>query len=235
MQRWASIVTSLLLVSAPALGAATPLLEVRASPDVTVDLSGTVLADEKLASDDLAGTVTIQSVGTLPGAADLDGYHQMPNGDQLFSLDIGAELGGGVTAAPGDVVCFDGIVYKLALDGTAEGLGPGVEIDAVSALEGGDLLLSFDVTVSVDGMTVEDEDLVRFDGATFTLFFDGSVAGVAPPLALDAAHRLDPNGHLLLSFDGSGTLGGVDFDGEDVLEYPASLQITLFEELDDTN
>ena len=210
--------SSLLLLSAPLL-AATPLIDVRSSPDITVDLSGTIPDDEDVLADDLTGTVTLLNIGSLPGQADLDGYHRLPSGDQLFSLDTTAQLPGGLTAAPGDVVRFDGTTYTLEIDGTAEGLPSNALVDAVGMIEGGDLLLSFDITVSVDGITVDDEDLVRFDGVTFSLFLDGSGAGVTAALDLDAVHHLDPNGHLLLSFDGSGTLGGVDFDDEDVLEY----------------
>ncbi len=210
--------SSLLLLSAPVV-AATPLIDLQSSPDITVDLSGTIPDDEDVAVDDLAGTVTLVGLGNLPESADLDGYHRLPNGDQLFSLDTTSELAGGLTAAPGDVVRFDGTSYSLALDAGAQGLPPEANVDGVSVIEGGDLLLSFDTTVEVNGNTVDDEDLVRFDGVTFSLFLDGSAAGVAGALDLDAVHHLDPNGHLLLSFDGSGTLGGVDFDDEDVLEY----------------
>ena len=83
----------------------------------------------------------------------------------------------------------------------------------------GDLLLSFDVTVTVGGITATDEDLVRVHGGVFSLFFDGSAAGIDPGLDLDAAYILASNGHLLLAFDGSGTLGGVSFTSEDVLEF----------------
>ena len=79
-------------------------------------------------------------------------------------------------------------------------------------------MLSFDTAVAFAGFTAEDEDLVRVSDSSFSLFFDGSAAGVAPGLDLDAAERLS-NGHLLLSFDGSGSLGGVSFDDEDVLEH----------------
>jgi hypothetical protein len=81
------------------------------------------------------------------------------------------------------------------------------------------LLLSFDTSVNV-GVQVEPEDLVKFEASTgFTLFLDGSAAGVPPGLNLDAADYLPCNGHLLLSFDGSGSIGGVAFDDEDVLEF----------------
>jgi hypothetical protein len=83
-----------------------------------------------------------------------------------------------------------------------------------------DLLLSFDTAVTLGGVTAADEDLVRFNGSGFTLFFDGSAAGVPEGLDLDAADNLGGgNVALALSFDGSGSLPGVVFADEDVLEY----------------
>ena len=217
---WALVWTASMLLPLTPPKAATPLKAgLSLSPDITAGLGAETVHDENVAADDLAGAVTLVGLGNLPEEADLDGYHRLPSGDQLFSLDTTAELPGGLTAAPGDVVRFDGTTYTLEVDGIAAGLPPNAIVDAVSIIEAGDLLLSFDITVSVDGITVDDEDLVRFDGVTFSLFLDGSAAGVAGALDLDAVHHLDPNGHLLLSFDGSGTLGGVDFDDEDVLEY----------------
>src|SRR6185295_15679525 len=80
--------------------------------------------------------------------------------------------------------------------------------------------LSFDTTVALGGVPVQNKDLIAIDlipSAPF-VFFDGTTAGVATGLNLDAAHRLG-NGHLLLSFDSSGSVGGVAFSREDVLEY----------------
>jgi uncharacterized protein (TIGR03382 family) len=96
----------------------------------------------------------------------------------------------------------------------------GVTTDAVGVSTTGDLVLSFDASVDLGGLTVDDEDLVVFDGVGFALFFDGSAEGVPAALDVDGAHVL-PGGTLGLSFDGSGSLGGVAFDDEDVLEYDA--------------
>jgi hypothetical protein len=62
---------------------------------------------------------------------------------------------------------------------------------------------------------------------TFTVAFDGSAAGIAPELDVDGAYYVHDNGHLLLSLDGSGTLGSppVACDDEDVLEYDPSTDI----------
>jgi hypothetical protein len=108
----------------------------------------------------------------------------------------------------------------MEFDGSAEGVPGGAGVDAVS-LDGEDLLLSLDSAVTLGANTFDEEDPVRFDGTAFTLFFDGSAAGVPDGLDLDAVHHLGDD-HFALSFDGSGTLPPVVFADEDVLEYDAS-------------
>ena len=205
------------LVMAPA-AAATPLQSVRVSSDVTATMGTVTLDDGGVAQDDLAGTVTPVSLGPIPAAADLDGYALLADGTQLLSFDTTVQLPGGWTAEPCDVVRWDGVAYTFAFQGRPRGVPSGVNVDAV-AVQGSALLLSFDVSVDFGSFRADDEDLVQFDGVVFTLAFDGSAAGVDPGLDLDAADLLQCNGHLLLSFDGSGTLGGVPFGNGDVLEF----------------
>jgi hypothetical protein len=202
----------------PSSHAATPLETLRYSPDTTAMLGTQTVDDEDAAADDLAGTVTLLGLGALAGETDLDAYHLFENDDQLLSFDTTVDLPGGVVARPADVVRFDGGVYTIEFDADANGIERGTDLEAVSEIDG-DLLVSFDVTVELDGVTMYDEDLVLFDGASFSLFLDGSDAGVTANLALDAAHYIACNGHLLLSFDGGGSVGTVVFDDEDVLEY----------------
>lgn len=198
---------------------ALPALDV--SPDVTVDLSGQVLADEDVGEDDLLGGVVPLDVGPVPAAADVQATFDGGASDRLLSLDITTNLPGAGATGPADVARWDGATYAIEFDGAAAGVPPGARVDAVARAEDGDLLLSFDVTVSLGGVVADDEDLVRFDAGTgaFSLFFDGSGAGVATGLDLDAAERLAANGNLLVSFDTAGTVGGVTFSDEDVLEF----------------
>jgi hypothetical protein len=198
----------------PASHAATTLDTLRYSPDITVLLAGVTVKDEDAAEDNLAGTVTSVNLGTLPAGTDVDAYHLLPNGDKLLSFDTTVDLPGGLTARPADVVRFDGTTFSLEFDAFANGLPGGANTDAVSIVGGDDLLLSFDTTTLLNGLTVDDADLVSFDGATFSLFFDASTADVAVNLDLNAVHHLDGNGHLLVSFDGSGTVGGVAFNDD---------------------
>ncbi|MBW2244975.1 MAG: hypothetical protein JRH01_23590, partial [Deltaproteobacteria bacterium] len=196
--------------------APTPLAWVAVSPDVTVELGGVSVDPEDVAVDNLLGWVASMPLGDLPTDANVTAYHRFSNGDQLFSLD-GAIVLNGLAAGPEDVVSRGGDSYTLEFDGSAEGVPAGVGVDAVSAIAS-DLLLSFDTAVTLGVDTFDDEDMVRFDGVHFTLFFDGSAAGVPEALDLDAAHYLGGD-NLALSFNGSVSMPGVVFADEDVLEY----------------
>lgn len=225
MKRWNRLLSfaAVLALAAGALFAPRAhavLTEVRASSDVAVDLSATFVDREEVGSDDLAGSVTPIIFPGVPDGANLTGY-ALESGEHLISFDTTVSLPGGVSAEPGDVVRYDGANYSIEFDGSAEGVAGGVSVDAVSVDSGLDLLLSFDVTAVLGALTADDEDLVLFDGAGFTMVFDGSAAGVSAGLDLDGAHDLT-GGLLGLSFDGSGSLGGVAFDDEDVLEYDPS-------------
>lgn len=215
---WVLVVTAATSLPTGGSRAATPLIQVRVSSDTTVSLGAAVVDDEDVVTDNLAGTVAVLSIGTIPAQADLDAYSVRPNGDQLLSFDTTVALPGGATARPADIVRYDGATYSIEFDAVARGIPNGVNVDAVAVYRNA-LLLSFDVAVDLSGIHFDNEDLALFDGVAFSLFFDGSAAGIDPGLDLDAADYLDCNDHLLLSFDGSGTVGGVRFDDEDILEF----------------
>ncbi len=189
---------------------------VHLSTDVSVDLAGTVLDDEDVGADDSSGSVLPEALGSLPKSADVDAFHTLPGGDRLLSFDTTVELPSGLRAGPADVVLWDGIVHSTYFDADAAGVPNGVRVDAVT-LVGGFLAVSFDTSVDLAGIFVDDEDLVQVIGGVVT-HFDGSSAGIDRSLDLDGASEL-ANGHLALSFDGSGEIGGVAFDDEDVLDY----------------
>jgi hypothetical protein len=203
-----------------AAAALTPIDSADLSPDITVTLDSQTITDEDVAADSItSGTITKALLGSLPEASDLSAYHALAGGNHLLAFDITVALAGGVTTHPGDVVRYDGANYTIEFDASAESVPDGVGTDAVTMSAGGNLVLSFDTTVALSGSTYFDEDLVEFDGASFSSFFDGSAAGLDPALDVDGAHVFASTGNLGLSFDISGSIGGVDFDDEDVLEY----------------
>ena len=218
-----ALATAGALAFAPAALALTPVSNVDLTPDVTVTLDSQTIDDEDVAADDvLGGTITPVALGALPEASDVSAYHAFGPGQFLLTFDTAVDLPGGVFAEAADVVRYDGATYSIEFDASSAGVPPGARADAVSRTTAGNLLLSFDTTVSLSSTTFDDEDLIEFDGATFTSRFDGSAAGIDPALDLDGAHFFPGSGFLALSFDGSGSVGGVAFDDEDVLEYDTS-------------
>ena len=207
-----------------ALGAALALPALAAdeiSTDITADLGGTVANDEDVVEDTGSGAPAKIALGALPAAADVIGYSIATNGNILFSLDIASSPAGGIDVTPRDVVRYNGSVYTIEFAGADHGVPAGAKIDAIG-LVAGDLLLSFDVTVDVGGVVADDEDLVRLESTqpdVWSLYFDGSAEGVPAGADLDGADVLDATGHLALSFDISGSAGGVDFDDEDILDF----------------
>jgi hypothetical protein len=194
---------------------------VSASPDVTIELGaggGVVTSDEDVSVDNQLGIVLLENLGAIPDASDVIALGRDVNGDRLLSFDTTTELSGGVVARPGDVVRYDGLAYSIEFDAFAAGIPRGVVTDATSLSAGG-LLLSFDTTVDLGGgLVVADEDLVEWNGATFSMLFDGSAEGLDAGLDVDAAQDLG-GGLLAMSFDTAGSVGGIAFDDEDVLRF----------------
>lgn len=211
-------VAGLILVST-ASAAQPQVVALRYSFDTATVWGAFSFESQDLAQDNLAGSLSPVLLGTLPSNAVINSYHLRPDGAQLFTLDTTVELPGLAQVRPCDIVKFDGTHYTLDLSGTILGIPEEAAIDALTAAGDGDLIVSFDIAVDLGGLVVEDHDLVRLNGSQWSLFFDGSAAGVPTTVDLDAADLLPGNDHLLLSFDTSGTVGGISFDDEDVLEY----------------
>jgi len=205
------------------------------STDTTVVLEGVTLNDEDVAIElaDVVDDELFHFLGLTrpPSGADVTAFHRTAEGALFFAFDTAVRVPGAegdLTITP-DTVAWLNPDTGLYVPATLLDLPAGVRIDALTVDEYQNFLLSFDVSVRLnegtgEEFTADDEDLVRMPSLfefTWALAFDGSAAGITPDLDLDAAHRR-ANGHLLLSFDGSGTVGGFHFDDEDVLEYIAS-------------
>lgn len=194
---------------------------VSGSPDITIDLGAAAVttADEDVAVDNQLGIVVLENLGSLPTAVDVVAYGNELGGSSLLAFETTVDLGGGVIARRGDVVRWNGSTYAIAFDASAAGVPDGALTDAVSTSVDGALVLSFDTTVDLGGgLVAADEDLVRWDGASFSLVFDGSANGLDTALDVDAAQDLG-GGHFLLSFDTTGSIGGVTFADEDVVRF----------------
>src|SRR5262245_13156852 len=180
-----------------AAASATAQNRVDFAPDITAPLGSApslVVNDHNLAHDNAAGGVTgyLIPAGALPANVQIEGYEPLASGHSLLALDITTALPGlpvGSPAEPRDVVEYDPTTgtFSTYFDGSAAGVPPNVHIDAISRNSAGELQLSFDISVTLPGVgAVDDEDVVTFAGGTFAMAFDGSAAGVASSLDLDA-------------------------------------------------
>lgn len=192
---------------------------ITASPDITIAVeSGAIISDEESAVDNQLGITLSESYGALPVATEVIALGRDANGDSLLAFDTTVALGGGLVASPGDVVRFDGSTYTTEFDASAQGIPAGVLTDAVSLSSGG-LVLSFDTTTSLPGgLVAADEDLVLWSAGTFAIALDGSAAGIASNLDIDAVQDLG-GGSYAVSFDTTGSLSGVVFADEDLMRW----------------
>jgi hypothetical protein len=201
------------------------------SPDITARLGPVlpaVVADDDSASDDAAGSVMsslLVAWAAIPANAAIAAFDLGPTLGPVLSLDTTSPLPGLPVAAPAeprDVVRFDPatLTFAIVFDGAVSGVPSGVGIDAIALDAAESLLLSFDTSVTLPGVgPVADEDLVRFAGGVYAMFYDGSAQGIPPELDLDAANLDVLSGLLLLSFDTTGAIPGLTFDDEDVVSF----------------
>lgn len=185
------------------------------SPDIHVFLAPSLIADEDVAID-LAGGVARVVLGNLPASADVDAVHGLPGGDILFSLDTAVLLGGTLYRAC-DVIRYNGSGWAREFDCQGEGLPAGVNVDAV-AMSGGSLLISLDIDTVIGGQFYSDSDIIAFNGSSFSKFLNAGSAGIDVSADVDALD-VDDQGHVLVSFDTTGNLGGVNYSDEDVVSW----------------
>jgi uncharacterized protein YjiK len=150
-----------------------------------------------------------------------------------FSLRAKGTVGG-LTAANEDIIFFDGTAsFSLAFDGSDVGLASS-RLDAFSWLDADSLLLSLDADGAVlNGITVDDSDILRFDASslgttttgTFTLYFDGSDVGLTTNAHDVDAVELLGDGRILISTRGKVVVQNVPAGrDEDLLAFtPTSL------------
>ncbi|MEO7793783.1 MAG: hypothetical protein ABIV06_03345 [Thermoanaerobaculia bacterium] len=214
---------TVLMVTSPA---AAQLRSVDVSNDITWTSGASTIDDEGARRVTLPSAASALDLGVLAAAADVTAYQLLDDGSKLFALDTFVDFGGGVQAGPEDIVRWNGAIYSLYFDGSASGIPAGATIDAVARQRQAGVtstLLSFDVPVALPGgLTADDEDIVAWNGATWSMFWDGSANGVPTPLDVDGFDRDPVNGTRYFSFDISGKIATVDFDDEDVVAFDGS-------------
>jgi hypothetical protein len=216
---------------APAF-AQTPLNFLCTSPDITVALtSGTVTPQQLQCYTFPSGSIAIGFNG-IPAGVRIAADFPVSTTQNLVVIDTTAALptngsSGTVTVTPHDVASYNTstgfFAPALYFAGSANSIPDGTRIDAIGMDASGDLLLSFDVTLSVPKfgggtLTVKPADLVSFNPSGYSLVFNSAARGIPDGMNLDGATML-PNSDLLMAFDESGSIASVDFTPTDVLEF----------------
>jgi hypothetical protein len=169
------------------------------------------------------------------GLNDINAVHLLPNGQIILSTASASTVGDNAFAfQANDLVIYDPITRQgsLLLDGddpavVAE-LG-GENIDAVYVLDNGDIIFSTASAVA-SGIGWSESDLVRWDGAAFSIYLTGDDASVfgASGVNVDAVYlRVDPadatavlDTFIMSSSEEGGTAGDnlAGFGRDDVVE-----------------
>jgi hypothetical protein len=137
---------------------------------------------------------------------------------------------GGISTADEDILKFDGQTWSLFFDGSDVGLGS-TDLFAFTILNSDTLLMSFQSTVTINGLTITPQDVVYFHATslgsntagTFSMLLDGSCFGLdSSGEAIDSV-SLSPDRRILLSTTGNPSVPGVSGKDEDVLVFTPAL------------
>ena len=166
---------------------------------------------------------------------DLTAFHLVDSNTILFSMAENTTLPGVGAVQNYDIIQFTASslgqntagIFSIYFNGEDVGLSSGTSslasnIDAMSILADGRLLLSTSGNVSLSGLTAADEDLLAFTptilgtvtSGTWSLYFDGSDVGLSSTNinAVDIAS----NGDIYLSVSDAVSLAGISIGKEDV-------------------
>lgn len=126
------------------------------------------------------------------------------------------------TADDADIYFWDGTAFSRAIDVTAlsNPLPSGANVDGFDRLNATQYYMSFSGSVTVPGIsgTVQDEDIVFRNGTTWSLYFDGSVNGLASAnFDLDAISIVGAGGagNIYFSTDNNNVPNGAGGAGDD--------------------
>jgi hypothetical protein len=171
---------------------------VSAGPDQTIS---------SLASAVLDGTVTDDGLPNPPGAVTTLWTKASGPGTVTF---------GSATAVDTTATFSVAGTYVLRLTANDGALASSGELTVTATAA--TLYFAVDTAQTLSGVPVTPQDIVAYDGSSFSLVLDGSDVGLdVTGESIDAFARL-PNGHLLVSTKGSFAVPGLSGKDEDVIE-----------------
>lgn len=175
----ALLVFGLALSTAATWGqAAEDPLPIVVSLKAATTMGSTVAGDRDLVSFRVDGTglqVLSDLDDALPDGVDVDAMSQLQDGRLVFSTDVSFHIPG-VDADDEDLVVLDGGDLSLLVDLSAFGVPESADVDAlhVVSVDPLDILYSVDAPARVEGVIFTDDDIIRFNARSHTLFLAGS-------------------------------------------------------------
>ncbi|MFN7965409.1 MAG: hypothetical protein U0V87_06965 [Acidobacteriota bacterium] len=203
-------VTACMLAAAVLLGpSGHAAVTYMATPDVPTDLANSTYAGSQIVRIDGA---TATSALNLPAGAVVDAIHRRADGKWLISLESAFKLGG-VLFDPRDVILVDGTTYTLQLGGASAGIPADTNLDTLLQV-GSDLVVGFDVPVTIGGVPYDPADLLRYQAGTWSLYFDASATIPPIPSSTNLVGADLLGAKLVLAFDIPVTLGATYNPGD---------------------
>ncbi|HLF73879.1 MAG TPA: right-handed parallel beta-helix repeat-containing protein, partial [Anaerolineales bacterium] len=138
---------------------------------------------------------------------------------------------GAVASSDEDILRLDGQTWSLFFDGSDVGVSK-VDLFAFSVVDADTILMAFSANVTVNGLAITPQDVVRFEATslgsvtagTFSMYLDGGDVGLDSTAEKIDSVSLLPDGRGLVSTTGNPSVPGVSGKDEDVLVFtPISL------------
>ncbi len=150
----------------------------------------------------------------------------LPSSNPLLASFASNGSVGGVAFNDEDIVKFDGSAWSLFFDGSDVGVG-GSDLFAFSIVDSDTILMSFTTALTLNGLNVTPQDVVRFDATslgsntagTFSMYLNGIDVGLDVSTESIDALSLLPDGRVLISTTGNPSVPGVAGADEDMLAF----------------
>ena len=139
---------------------------------------------------------------------------------QSTSCDIGAVEYVGVINTPTHTPTFTPTYTNTPTPTGTNTPTPTSTFTVTPSTSGNSLYLSLTSSQTIGGISSSDEDILRFNGSAWSVFFDGSDVGVGSP-DLFAFSLLDAD-TMLMSFSANVTVQGISATPQDILRFDAT-------------
>lgn len=148
--------------------------------------------------------------------------------DTIIISTDNSETLGGLSFSDGELAEYDPAADTASLYFDESLFSGNEDIDAVHVLANGNIILSTQGNATLGGLSFSDGDLVSYDPVNDTaiLYFNEDLFSNNEDI--DAVYVLD-SGNIILSTEGSASLGGLNFSDGDLVEYdPVNDTATLY-------